>query len=284
MEKTKMIAAMLIVGSIGIFVNYIPVPSSVIAMFRAVIGTIFILAVILIGRKKISLADIRKNAATLLLSGAALGFNWILLFEAYRHTTVAVATLCYYMAPVFVVLLSPVVLKERIGKKQLICVAGAVAGAVLISGVVGSQGQQNFAGVGFGLAAATLYGSVVLLNKKLKDISSIDTTLCQLAVSAVVMTTYALLTVDVSAIEFSMQTIILLLIVGIIHTGVVYILFFSAVGRLSAQTSAVLSYIDPVVAIILSAVILQQPMTGMQICGTIMILGFTLMNEIKIKA
>ena len=270
---------MVIVGTIGLFTTNIALPSSAIACARAVLGSLFILCVMLVMRKRPNLAAIKRNALVLLLSGGALGFNWILLFEAYKYTTVAVATLCYYMAPIFVILVSPFVLKERLTPKKLLCTVGAVIGAVLISGLF-AEGGANLRGVAFGLCAALLYASIVLLNKKLVGIDGLERTLCQLGISAVVMTVYTLLTENFAASDFDTKTILLLLILGIVHTGIVYMLFFSAIGKLPAQTSSVLSYVDPVTAVICSALFLLQPMEWYQIIGTVLILGCSLAGEL----
>lgn len=270
---------MVIVGTIGLFTTAVPLPSSAIACTRAVLGSLFILLVMLIIRRRPSLSAIKRNLPVLLISGTALGFNWILLFEAYKHTTVAVATLCYYMAPIFVILASPVVLKERLTLQKLLCTAGAVMGAVLISGVF-SEGGANVKGVSLGLCAAVLYASIVVLNKKLVGIEGLDRTLCQLGISAVVMTVYTLLTEDVLSFDLTAKTAVILLILGIVHTGIVYMLFFSAIGKLPAQTSSVLSYVDPVTAVVCSAVFLSQPMDAFRIVGTLLILGCSLAGGI----
>ena len=274
-----MIAAMLIFGSLGIFVSMIPLPTSFIAMSRSVIGTIFLAVVILISGKKPDIKNIKRNAVYLIISGVALGFNWILLFEAYRHTTIAVATLCYYMAPVFMILLSPFILKEKMTPLKALCSAAAVGGAVLISGAAAGD-NGSIKGVLFGLSAAVLYCSIVMMNKFMRDMTSLDTTFIQLAISAVIMIPYVLLTQDIKTFTFSGKTIFLVLLVGIVHTGLAYLLYFSSVQEVSAQTTAVFSYIDPVTAIVLSAVILNQSMSAVQICGTVLILGATLANEI----
>ncbi|MGI6094833.1 MAG: DMT family transporter [Lachnospiraceae bacterium] len=279
MEKIKLLTAMAIVGTIGIFVNEIPLSSAVIACARSVLGTAFIAVVMVFSHKKLHWDAIKENGLLLLLSGAALGFNWILLFEAYKYTTVAIATLCYYMAPVFVIILSPVVLKEKLTWRKCICTAGAVFGAVMISGALGGS-MQGGRGIFLGLCAATLYCFIILMNKSLHDIEGLERTLCQLGVSAVVMVLYTMMTVDIRALEFTRHSVVLLLVVGIIHTGIVYMFFFSAVGKLPAQTSSVLSYIDPIVAVLLSAVLLHQSMTIMQIMGMVLILGSTLMSEL----
>lgn len=282
MDKAKILISMGLVGTIGIFVNYIPLPSAVIACTRAIVGSLFLLAAMAVTKTKLEKENIQKNALLLLASGTVLGLNWVFLFEAYRYTTVAVATLCYYMAPVFVMLVSPVLLKEKMTAKKVICTLGAVAGAVLISGALGGT-ISNPMGITFGLIAACFYCSVMILNRKIKGLTGMERTFCQLAVAAVVMSVYVFATTDIGALTFSTGTIILLLVVGVVHTGIVYLLYFPALGNLPAQTSAVLSYIDPVVAIILSAFILAQPLEIHQIIGTIFILGFTLMNEIELK-
>lgn len=279
MEKIKLVVAMLIVGSIGIFVHYIPLPSAVIAGSRAIIGTCFLLGTMAIQKTKVDWTAVRKNAGYLILSGSAIGFNWIFLFEAYRYTSVAVATLCYYMAPAFVVLAAPFVLKEKLTKTNLACTFAALFGAVLISGVFGSS-QASLIGVGYGLAAAMLYASIMILNKLCKGLSGLELTFFQLLVSAIVMVPYVLMTEDWSSITFSGQTILLLVVVGVVHTGMVYQLFFSALNQLPAQTSSLMSYIDPVTAIILSAVLLSQPLSSIQLVGMIFILGSAVFNEL----
>ena len=276
MEKLKMIVSMVIFGTIGIFVQYTPLSSTVIACVRSVIGALFMAAVILVTGKKPNIQAIKKNWILLLLSGGALGFNWICLFEAYRYTTVAVATLCYYMAPVFVIILSPIVLKERLTALKILCTAAAVAGIILISGGGGGSAK----GIALGLAAAMMYCAILLMNKKMEGIDALEKTLCQLSVSAVVMVVYTLITQDLSEIVPNTVTIVMALVLGIVHTGIAYILFFGSVGKLPAQTSAVLSYIDPVTAIVLSALFLKQPMSAVQIGGAVLILGSIFANEL----
>lgn len=270
---------MLIFGTLGIFIFNLSLPSSVIAMLRAVIGTVSIGFFMLVTKQKLDFKVIRNNLKYLLISGIALGFNWILLFEAYRYTTIAVATLCYYMAPVFVILLSPLVLKEKLTPTMAVCSAVAILGAVLISGATAGEGK-SFKGIIFGLIAAVLYCGIILTNKFIRNQSSTETTFLQLAISAIIMILYVSFTEKVSVADFDTKTIILVLVVGIIHTGIAYVLYFGSVQRIPAQTAAVFSYIDPVSSIILSAVLLSQPMSLLQIVGTVLILGATLFNEI----
>ena len=278
MEKLKLIIAMLIVGSIGIFVHYIPISSTLIATARALIGTIFLFILILLQKKAINWKKVRENSLYLLVSGAFIGFNWIFLFEAYQYTSIAIATLCYYMAPAFVILLAPFVLKEKISGFNLLCSGFAILGAVLISGVL-SGGESSLLGIGYGLVAALLYASIMILNKKTKGLSGLELTFFQLLAAAAVMLPYALLTEDISSVSWTSQIIGLLLFVGIVHTGLVYQLFFSAMNKLPTQTSSLLSYIDPITAIFLSAIILNQTLTLIQVLGTLLILGSAISNE-----
>ncbi|MRI81697.1 EamA family transporter [Aerococcaceae bacterium DSM 109653] len=282
MEKMKLVIAMLIVGSIGIFVHFIAMPSAVVAAARAIIGTLFLLLTIISKRTAIQWKFVKQNAIYLIISGAAIGFNWIFLFEAYQYTTVAVATLCYYMAPAFVILLAPIVLKEKLTPLNILCTLFALLGAVLISGVLGGSGA-NLTGVFYGLLAAVLYASIMILNKKMKGLSGLELTFFQLTVATCVMLPYVLITEDLVNLLWTPQSMSLLLIVGIIHTGLVYQLFFSAMNQLPAQTSSLLSYIDPIAAIFLSAWLLQEKLSPIQVMGTVLILGSALVNELLVN-
>lgn len=283
--KISLTVSMLIFGTIGIFVNYIPLPSGFIAFARGSIGALCLFIFAIITKTEISAKSIKQNLLILCLSGGAIGFNWIFLFEAYRHTTVATATLCYYMAPVFVMLASPLVLGEKLSPRKLFCIALSLVGMVCVSGVVGGKMPtlDELIGILFGLAAAILYATVILLNKRLKDITPHNRTMLQLAFAAVVVLPYTLLAEELSPSDFSVSSLVLLLIVGIIHTGVVYLLYFGSMRGISAQTVAIFSYIDPAVAIILSAVILKQGLNAVSAVGAVLILCGTLISELPEK-
>lgn len=281
-SRLSVIAAMVIFGTIGIFRKYIDLPSSGLAVARGLIGAAFLLLVVLITGKKLDKTAIKSNLWLLLLSGAFIGINWMLLFESYRFTTVATATLCYYLAPVFVVLLSPLVLKEKLSPIKGICAAVAVLGMVFVSGVFeGGLDVSRLPGILFGVGAAAFYAGVVLLNKKMKPIAAMDCTVVQLAVAALVLLPYTLLVEDYAAVALSPLGIGLLVAVGVVHTGIAYALYFGSVHKLPAQTVAIFSYIDPVVAILLSALFLQEPMTVWGWVGAVLILGSTLVSELS---
>ena len=279
--RISLISAMLIFGTIGIFRRYIPLSSGVIALVRGVVGTLFLTGVMALKRQKQDGTAIKKNVVPLLISGALIGFNWMLLFEAYNYTTVAKATLAYYMSPVFVVLASPFLLKERMTAKKLICMAVSVVGMLLVSGVFSPEkGKNDVIGVVLGLGAALLYASVVLINKKITNISAYDKTVVQLAAAAVVMVPYLIFTKGFSAMSLSPLGVVLLLVMGIVHTGMAYALYFGSFDRLPAQTVALFAYVDPVAAVILSALILKESMGPLEIVGAVLVLAAAVAGDL----
>lgn len=295
-SKRMLVASMLMFGTIGIFRRYIPLSSSVIALARAVVGTLFLLLLMAVKGSRPSAKAVMANLPALFVSGVLIGFNWILLFEAYQYTSVAVATLCYYTAPVFVILVSPVFLKERLTIKKLACVAAALVGMVLVSGVAGTGvsgiesggagalGAAEWKGILLGLGAAALYASIMILNKKIKDIQAIDKTVVQLAAAAVVLLPYTWFTEDMTGIGMTPLAAVLLLVVGVVHTGIGYAVYFGSMKDLKAQTVALYSYIDPVTAIILSALLLHERMGAAEMAGAVLILCAAIAGDLLGKS
>lgn len=280
--RIQIALSMLIFGTIGLFVRWISLSSALLALARGVVGAAFLLVVLAVGKKKPDGAAIGRKLPWLVLSGISLGVNWVLLFEAYRYTTVSTATLCYYMAPIFVILASPLLLRQRLTGKKVLCVVVALAGMVLVSGVVqsGIPAPGELRGILMGLSAAVFYAAVVLLNQKLDGIGAYDKTIVQLGVSAVVMVVYLLFTGGFAGVSgVTVPVLGLLLVVGILHTGIAYALYFGAIQRVTAQTAALMSYIDPVVAILLSALVLREHMGVLEIVGAVLVLGATLISE-----
>ena len=275
-----LLGSMVIFGGIGLVRRLIPLPSSVIAMARGLIGGAATFLYFRAHGGKLSLRALGSEGPWLLLSGALLGFNWILLFEAYRYTSVAVATLCYYMAPILMVLVSPVLFHERITAKKGICVAAALCGMLLVSGVLREGGVQGMRGVLFGLAAAVLYASIVLTNKKLTRTDGLSRTILQLLTAGVVLLPYVLLTENVTALDWSGSTVPMLLVAGLVFTALTYTMYFTAIPELRAQTAALGSYVDPVVAVLVSALFLHEPMTAAEWIGAALILGATAISTL----
>ncbi len=280
--RLQLIVSMTVFGTIGLFVRYIPLSSGELALYRAVLAALLIGGCLVVARRPIALAAVKKQLPLILLSGIAMGFNWILLFEAYRYTTVSVATLSYYFAPVIVTVVSPLLFREKMTAKQWLCFAASTVGLVLITGLgdLGS-GNAHITGILFGLGAAVLYATVVLLNKFIKTVNGIHRTFLQFLVAAAVILPYVLLTDGVHLSTLSGVGWVLLLIVGLVHTGITYCLYFSSLGELSGQQVAILSYIDPLVAVLCSVLILGESMTVWQLLGGALILGFTLWNELS---
>jgi drug/metabolite transporter (DMT)-like permease len=278
----RLIMTMLIFGSIGVFVKKIDMTSSEIAFFRGVIGSLFLLIASFLVKHKPSYQALKKNALLLLLSGGAIGLNWIFLFESYRYTTISNATISYYFAPIFVMILAPWVLKEKLTSVKVVCIVMAMIGLFLIvnpgAGST-SSGQNNTVGILYGLSAAALYASVILMNKFIKNLSGFETTLVQLFAGALVLFPYVLWqgTLDLGGLNST--SIIFILILGIVHTGFAYFLYFTSLQELKGQTIAVLSYIDPISAVIIAAIFLGEGMTLIQMIGGLLVLGSTFLSE-----
>lgn len=271
--------SVVIFGSIGIFRRYIPFSSGFIAFVRGITGAAFLLLPASATKKGGSRESIKKNFLKLFISGAFIGFNWILLFEAYNYTTVAAATLCYYMAPIIVILLSPLVLKEKLTVKKIFCVFAALSGMIMVSGILSSGfGQKK--GAFLGLGAAVLYACVMIINQKITDISAYDKTITQLFFASVVILPYTLIFEHNEFSDIKPLTVVMLLTVGIVHTGFAYALYFGSMDRLSGQTVALFSYIDPIVAVMLSALVLKEKMGVTEIIGSVLVLGAAAAGEI----
>ncbi|MEG1457979.1 MAG: DMT family transporter [Acetivibrio sp.] len=272
---------MVIFGTIGLFVRNIPLPSTEIALYRAFIAAavLFIYRCIFKKRgKKIS----KKEAVLLFISGAIMGINWILLFQAYRYTTVSIATLSYYFAPVLVMAVSPFLFNEKRTKRQTFCFFMATIGLVLVIGIQKmEQTNTEMIGIAFGLGAAILYAIIILLNKKIQKVEGVDRTFYQFLAAGMVLLPYVLSTGTLGITRLEERGLVNLMILGIIHTGLAYCLYFPSLKELEGQKVAILSYVDPLTAILVSIFFLREPIGFWQIVGGIMILGFTLLSENK---
>ena len=282
--RLMLIASMTIFGTLGIFVRNIPVSSGELALYRAILAALLIAVFLLVTKQRIPFANIKKEVPLLLASGVAMGINWILLFEAYKYTTVSVATLSYYFAPVIVTVVCPILFKEKLTGKQIVCFVMSTLGLVLITGIGDVGSGSDFVGILFGLGAAVFYATVILLNKFIKNVEGIHRTFLQFLSAIVILIPYVIITSGVTLGYLNGIGWVNLLIVGLIHTGVTYCMYFSSLKELPGQKAAILSYIDPLVAVMISVTILGESMTLWQVIGGILILGFTLWNEISPKA
>ncbi len=275
---------MLVFGTVGIFRKYISLSSGMLSCARGLLGGAFLLVFIAVTRRKMQSLE-KKKCLLLILSGILMAFNWIFLFESYNYTTVGTATLCYYMQPTILILLSPLVFKEKLTAKKMICALAAVVGIVFVSGILGESaaGSQNYIGITCGLIAAVLYTSVIILNKVIQVEDAYQKTCIQLLTAAIAVIPYVLITEDVSAVSLDSRTIVLVLILGIFHTGISYALYFGSMKDLKAQSIGVLSYIDPVSALIFSAIILDEKLSTFGLLGAVLIIGSALASELTFK-
>ena len=275
----RYLLAMVVFGTLAPFVRQIAVSSGELALYRAILGAGLIGVYLAATRQSLPKGN-RREVALLLLSGAAMGINWILLFEAYRYTTVSTATLCYYFAPVIVTVLSPLLFRERLTRRQVLCFVMATLGLVLITGM--EQGG-SVKGVLFGLGAAVFYAAVVLLNKYIRGVDGIQRTFFQFLAAIVTLIPYVALTGGVTLSRLDTPGWLCLLTVGLVHTGITYCLYFSSLKAIPGQRAAILSYMDPLVAVLVSVTVLREPLTWQQALGGSLILGFTLWNLLPEK-
>ena len=277
------VSSMLIFGTVGVVRRYIPLSSALLAFSRGILGGLFLLVFSLLGKKNTPGKIARSDMLKLIITGIFIGINWILLFEAYNHTTVAVATLCYYMEPTIVVLLSPLIFKEKLTGKKAICAATSIIGMVLISGVIGNGSFEigNFTGILLGLGAAMFYSAVVIMNKLTPGIEPFKRTTILLLSAGIVMVPYLLLTNGFSVEGASVKAIVLLIVLGIVHTGIAYTMYFGSMDGLKVQTIAVFSYIDPVSALLFSAFLLREHLSVISIIGAVLIIGSAIISELQ---
>ena len=276
----RVVTATLLFGSIGLFVRAIPLPSAVIAFARAVIGAAVLLAAAFLTGQPPRLAAIRRQLLPLALSGAFIGINWILLFEAYRYTTVSIATIAYYTSPVLVVLAAPLVLRESFSAAKLVGVLAAAAGTLLLTGTGGAAGPDPVRGVLLGLGAAVFYAAVILTNKFISGLSGLERTGTQLAFAAITLAPYLLVTRPAPTGRMTAAALLCLAVVGLIHTGFAYLLYFSAMAELPGQTIALLGYLDPLSALLFSALLLRERLAPLQLAGAALVLAGALFGEL----
>ncbi|MFP5115948.1 DMT family transporter [Bacillaceae bacterium C204] len=279
-SNIQFILSMIIFGTIGVVVRYIDLSSSETALLSSSIGCLFLIFVFFVMKKSIPWKLVKANASVLFLSGIALGGNWIFLYHSYDYTTVTNATLAYYFAPVFVMILSPIILKEQLPIKKIVCIGVAILGMLLIVGNgISASGKGDLLGIFFGLIAAAFYAALMLLNKFIQNISKLEITIIQLGTTALLLLPYVLFTEGFGILEVSRSSIPFILLLGIINTGIGFWLFFSGMQQLKGQSIAMLSYVDPFVAILISGVILQEQMTIIQMFGGALLLGSTFVSE-----
>ncbi|MBV7276097.1 EamA family transporter [Clostridium sp. PL3] len=279
-EKLYFVLSMIIFGAVGVFAKYINLSSCKIALFLGLIGAIFLLVIFSFKKQKVSWDIAKKNATALLVASIALSGNWIFLFQAYKETTIANAALSYYFAPVLVIILSTLILKERLSLKKALCIGVALLGLFLIlQNSTQEMTGNHFLGIGYGLIAASFYATLTLTNKFIKGLDGLTNTLLQLGLSVIMLFPFLLFTEGFSFSSLTGKTVMLMLLLGVLHGGIGFYLFFAGMKGLKAQSIAVLSYIDPLTSLLISALVVREVMTMQQLIGAALLLGSIWIGE-----
>ncbi|MST56612.1 DMT family transporter [Pyramidobacter sp. SM-530-WT-4B] len=279
--KWLMAGAMLIFGSIGLFARRVPLSSAQISLWRAAVGGLCLLAAAVTVGNGLSWKRIRTNARYLLMAGVFIGMNLILFVEAFRWTSIATGTICYYLAPVFMLCLAPWLLREKLEKRTAVCVLVSLCGLACVAGGSGGAGRNDLLGVACGVGAAVFYACAVMANKFLSGVTPYESTAAELLLAAAFLAPYVLVKGGPPLASLDGMGWLCLAALCLIHTGLAYLMYFTALRRLPAQTTAALSYIDPLSAVLMSWLLLGESMTPLQLAGGALILGATFLNEMK---
>lgn len=281
LQKIEFALLMSLFGCLGPLVRAIGLPSAVTACLRAWISAAALIAYIVISGRKYEQGEIKKALLPMLLCGVFLAVDWLGLFASYNFTTIATSTVCYYVAPVIVFFLSPVILGEKFTLRHLVCAILAFAGMIMISGIAenGLPSVADMKGIAFALLGAAGYAGVVLMNKKFPTGDSILRTTIQLSVAAVLTTPYILMKYDVSGLSFSPKTVLLLLVLGVGLTALTYIVYFHLILEIPGRSVAIFSYADPTVAVLISVVFLGESMSVLALVGAILVIASAIVSE-----
>lgn len=279
-QRALFILAVVLYGTIGMFLRFVDLPSEAVAFYRGLLGVIVILFYRLLRGERIDFGAIRKNLVLLFLSGIGLGLNWIFLFAAYVNTTVAIASLCNYMAPIFVILLTPLVLKEKLDARKIPCIAAAFLGIVLVSGIIGGEVGSPL-GVVMGLLGACCFTGIVFCNRKMQGISAMDRATVQLALSALTIFPYMMVkNGGVLPFPRDLRSGLLVLMLGVLHTGIAYCLYFGGMASLPVQSFAILGYLEPVVSVLCSVLFLHEGLAPLGWIGAVLVPAAAAISEV----
>lgn len=278
-SRLMLVISMLVFGTVGLFVRKINLPSQEIALYRAAIALVVLVIIMAATKRFPLLKEHKKELPKFLISGAVMAFNWLLLFEAYNYTSIALATLAYYLAPTLMILFGVLFLKERLSAFQVVCFALSTLGLVLMLGVT-TGSDNDLKGILLGLSSAVLYAGVVTINRGAARVDGIVRTFTQFLGVILVMVPFIALRGGFHLSTLSAGGWMSLMILGIVHTGLCYCLYFLSIVRLKGQTVGILSYLDPLAAVLLSTLFLGEAITPLQLVGGAIMLVFSLLNEL----
>ncbi len=276
----KYTLACMIYGTIGLLLQYVNASSEFVVLCRGTIGSLFIMLVLFIKKEKIDLVSVKKNLKYLIASGVCLGLNWVFLFAGYKRA-LAITSLVNYTAPIMVVVITSLISKEKLNKIVIAFIATSFIGVVLISGIFNNTGIDVYCLV-CGFAAALAFVGLVLLNRKFKDIKPLDKTVIQLAFSALTVLPYVIINNGFPK-SLDSVSILIIAVLGIVHTGIAYILYFSSVGVLPVQKVAILGYIEPALTVMIGILILNEDASIFSVLGAVLIILSAVCSEITKK-
>ena len=275
------VASMVIFGTNGLIVANISLGSAEIVLMRTFLGSLFLLAIVLV-KRSFSFAELKADLIPATIGGAALGLNWVLLFSAYRSAGVGLSTLTYYCGPIIVLALSPVLFREKLTWNKLLAIAAVAVGMFCITGDI-EPGSDVQTGILFGGGAALLYASLIVANKRVKRLSGLNCAMYELIVAFFVVLIYLLASNVKLPVIPAAEDIVWVLAIGLVNTGLAYYLYFSSLQKLPGQTVALVCYIDPLTALLVSGAFLGEKLLGVQIAGAVLILGGACLGELKFK-
>ena len=274
----KYITALLLFGSNGIVANHISLSSYEIVFTRTLIGALFLIFIFVLSKQRTQFWRNKPHFLYLAISGVAMGASWVFLFEAYRQIGVSVATLAYYYGPVIVMLLSPLIFKEKMTAVKIIGFLAVVLGMFCVNRQALLQGSASW-GLAFGLLAALTYAFMVIFNKKATSITGLENPMWQLVASFLTVAVYMGLKQGLS-IQIPPASLIPIFLLGIVNTGIGCYFYFSSIGNIPVQTVAILGYLEPLSALFFSAAFLGEILSLVQLVGAILILGGAAFGEL----
>lgn len=265
------IAALLMFGTNGIVASQIALSSYEIVFTRTLIGSLLLIAVFVLSRQKVHLLRAKEHMLSLIVSGVAMGVSWAFLYEAYQQIGVSIASLAYYCGPVIVMILAPVLFREKLTWAKSAGFLAVLAGMLCVNAQALTEGKTAW-GLFCGMMSALMYAFMVIFNKKAKSITGLENPMWQL------LTAFLTIAVFVGmrqrfVIHIAPGDWIPILILGLFNTGIGCYFYFSSIGNLPVQTVAICGYLEPLSAVVFSMLFLRERMTTAQVVGAVLILG-----------
>lgn len=269
-DHVKFISSLILFGSNGVMAAHILLPSCDIVVLRTFIGALF-LGVAFIARRPVPNFNGARSAVLVMASGVSMGLSWLFLYEAYQTVGVAVSSLAYYCAPIMVLALSPAIFKERLTRRVLLSFAVVLAGALALNwGSIDSV--ESPWGLFCGWMSAVCHAAMVVFSKMSDKVEGLTSSLVQLIASFAVSAAFLVVT---GGLPFAIpaDSLVWIMVLGVVNTGLGCYLYFSSFEGLSAQTVAIFGYLEPLSAVVCALVFLGEPMSFWEAIGGLFIIG-----------